>query len=332
MGTAIKALRYVRAAWLVPGLVLLSLMLSQGACAQGVNLWEEENLAANPDFSLVDEGLPLEWHAVGATGAVDGNRWRQGGVSGRLDRDTPGQGYWEQQVVAWLQPNAPYVVSGWVWGEPGSVAFIGVHISAEADGSPSAGSGSTQLIYRGLAESGWQYISMEFEAPSSGTVYLRLGGDFSGSLWWDEVALRRREELPERLRRDWEARLARYSRVYTGLVVDARGLGLARGMSPRIVDTEGNLLYAGHGADFDWIIRRGIVSYMRDLAQALEHQRLAVHPAYPYRMPLVVRAVGKVNNGLNRDVVVSAYDAQLIRRYLERYDFLARYAVVFLID
>lgn len=319
-------------AWLVVGMVLLGLPPGGSLDAQGLNPWEEENLAVNPDFSWLEDDLPAEWRAVGATGVADTGRWRQGGASGRLDRDSWGQAYWEQEVVAWLQPRARYVVSGWVWGEPGSVAFIGVHTVPEPAVSEAAPPGSTQLIYRGLADSGWQYISMEFEAPASGAVYLRLGGEFSGSQWWDEVVLRRQEELPERLRRDWEARLARHSRVYTGLVVDARGLGLSRGMSPRILDTEGNLLYAGHGADFDWIIRRGIVSYMRDLSEAMEHQRLAVHPAFPYRMPLLVRAVDKVNNGLNRDVVVRAYDAKLIRSYLERYDFLARYAVVFLID
>lgn len=289
--------------------------------------WREENLLQNGDFSETDEhGGPAFWEAVGARGLWRADGGQDGTAGVGLVRDDRGEGVWRQAVEGDLEPGARYVVSAWVRGEPGAVAFVGV------EGLAGEASTGVQRIFRGLASDEWQPLSLEFTAPASGAVRVWLGADFEGSVWWDGAFLGRAEELPERLARIWEDRLSRYKRVYTGLVVDARGLGIERGMSPRIEDTEGNLLYSGMGADFEWVIRRGIVSYMKDLHEALVHSRLAAHELYPYRLPMIVRAVGRVDDGFNASVIVRAHDADVIRRQLLRYDFLARFAVVFLID
>lgn len=286
----------------------------------------EENLVENPDFAWLEAGGAIQgWVAVDARGAQDVETvWGQG-ASGRLSRSDRGVGYWRQEVPGDLEPGARYVLSAWVLGEPGTVAFVGI----EPRGP---GGGGIQRIFRGLAHRQWQPVSMEFVAPPSGQVDILLGAEFSGTVWWTSAFLGQAEELPDRLARIWEERLQRYPRVYTGLVVDARGLGIARSMSPLIVDSEGNLLYTGADASHDIVIRQGIVSYMKDLEGALTHRRLAAHELYPYRLPLVIQGIGKVDDGFDRGVIVRAHDADVVRRHLLRYDFLARYAVVFLVD
>lgn len=103
-------------------------------------------------------------------------------------------------------------------------------------------------------------------------------------------------------------------------------------MSPRIVDERGELVYTGMEADPRLVISRGIVSYSQDPDQALRHPRLAVSELYPYSLPLVVTAVGRVDDLFRASVVISVADADRIRRELAKYDFLGRYAVVFVID
>lgn len=317
-------------------IVILLLLLLGGslpASAQGSALSfhpepfrDEENLLDNGRFRDVDEdGLPAAWSAVDARGSHDPEQLWEHMPSGRLQRAERGEGYWVQDVEAELEPGGRYVLSGWVRGQPGSVAFLGVQAAERREGG-------AQRIFRGLSRDEWQPVSMEFTAPASGRVRVWLGADFSGTVWWSGAFLGRAEDLPERLARVWEARLRRYDRVFTGLIVDARGLNLQRGMSPRIVDSDGNLLYAGIGADFDWLIRRGIVSYMKDLPAALNHPRLAAHEHYPYRLPMIVQGMSRVEDGFGASVVVRTHDADVVRRHLERYDFLARFAVVFLID
>jgi len=287
---------------------------------------EDENLLDNGNFLNVDDtGQPIGWSAVGARGSHDPDQRWQHALSGRLEREERGEGYWVQEVEAELEPGGRYVLSAWVRGEPGSVAFLGVQARERPEGG-------AQRIFRGLSRAEWQPVSMEFTAPASGRVRVWLGADFSGTVWWSGAFLGRAEDLPERLARVWEERLRRWDRVFTGLIVDARGLNLQRGMSPRIVDQDGNLLYAGIGADFDWLIRRGIVSYMKDLPAALNHPRLAAHEHYPYRLPMIVQGMSRVEDGFGASVVIRTHDADVVRRHLERYDFLARFAVVFLID
>ncbi|MFS8582021.1 MAG: hypothetical protein FWJ61_04160, partial [Limnochordales bacterium] len=68
-----------------------------------------------------------------------------------------------------------------------------------------------------------------------------------------------------------------------------------------------------------------------DPEEAVRNMRLAVHEQYPYRLPLIVEAVGVVDDPFRASVIVSVADAQRIRRELQKYDFLGRWAVVFII-
>ncbi|HEX6971650.1 MAG TPA: hypothetical protein VF234_05485, partial [Limnochordia bacterium] len=187
-------------------------------------------------------------------------------------------------------------------------------------------------VYRGLSASEtWQRLELRFSAPETGTVRIFLGGEFRGAMWWDDVSLEMVDERPERLATEWLTRLGR-GRIFTGLVVDARGLGVERAMSPRIYDEEGSLLYAGTGARPGEIVTHGVVAYATDIQTAAGHSRLAVSPAFPYRYPLIVRALRVAEGPVPTSVVIHRGDAARLRSALEEYDFLGRFAVVFLID
>src|SRR5690606_4732361 len=112
--------------------------------------------------------------------------WRDdGGQDGTpgvgLVRGERGEGVWRQEVEADLEPGARYMLSAWVRGEPGTVAFVGVEALPQR-GAAGQASGRVQRIFRGLASSDWQPVSMEFTAPDSGAVRVWLGADFEGSV------------------------------------------------------------------------------------------------------------------------------------------------------
>ncbi len=70
---------------------------------------------------------------------------------------------------------------------------------------------------------------------------------------------------------------------------------------------------------------------MYDPEEAVETPRLAVHEMYPYAVPLIVQAVGVVDDPFRASVIISVADAERIRKELQKYDFLGRWAVVFII-
>ena len=88
--------------------------------------------------------------------------------------------------------------------------------------------------------------------------------------------------------------------VYTGLVVDCRGLGLKPVMSPVIKNEQGSPIYGFKNLDYDKVIQYGMASYSTDpgnVARAGSH-------------PLVVKAL-KVENH-NGYPVISVSDANKV--------------------
>src|SRR5690606_2134976 len=163
-------------------------------------------------------------------------------------------------------------------------------------------------------------MELRFEAPiEPGWRQIVLSG--TGRLLWDDVTLYEAFSLESQLAAEWEGMLESGAPIYTGLVVNALGTDLERGMSPKIYSEDGSLLCAGTGAGDAQLIQTGIVAYATDLSQATRHPRLRVSEAYPLRVPLVVDAQG--TRGTPRtDVVIGAADAALIREAINHYDFL----------
>lgn len=191
--------------------------------------------------------------------------------------------------------------------------------------------GGHPRVFRGInPEDGWVRIDLRFEAPRTpGWRQVVVTG--SGDLVWDEIYLHEADTLEARLAREWEERIRNGESIYTGLVVNALGTPLERGMNPRIFDEDGQLVFAGISADDSQLFSHGLVAYARDLQEGSAHPRLRVSEAFPFRLPLVVDAQG--TQGMPRvDVVIGRADAARIREAVAEYDFLGRFAIVFVVE
>jgi hypothetical protein len=108
----------------------------------------------------------------------------------------------------------------------------------------------------------------------------------------------------------------------TGVVVDARGLGLARVMSPRIYDPTGRIVYGNVYVDPDLVVRSGMADYLAgDDAAAV-----AAGTSRAGANPIVVKAIGLKD--YNASVVISQADADRILVANARSKFLTSTAVV----
>lgn len=111
--------------------------------------------------------------------------------------------------------------------------------------------------------------------------------------------------------------------TYTGIVVDAAGLGLQPTFAPVIYDETGRVVYGLANLDYDYAINHGMAAYATSVAGASE-SRGGSHP-------LVVKALS-VRGGKNSknpvNVVVSKADGDRILLALENSTILKRAAVV----
>ncbi|GBE29290.1 MAG TPA: hypothetical protein ENH10_01795 [Bacteroidetes bacterium] len=114
------------------------------------------------------------------------------------------------------------------------------------------------------------------------------------------------------------------SSVYTGLIVDARGLGVRPALAPVIKDEAGQVIYGERYVERDWLIKHGMAEYAKDLATARNNDRVGSNP-------LVIKAIRA--EGSNRtDVTVSSQNAALLHAVERHLTFLQQARVIFLVD
>jgi len=112
---------------------------------------------------------------------------------------------------------------------------------------------------------------------------------------------------------------------YTGVVIDARGLGLQPSMSPRLRDAYGNTLWGNLEIAPEVVIEYGLAGWARTHAE-LNHPNLRARIG---DNPLWIRAVGVQGVGRN-EVILDSSDAERLLRENAVSGFLERLAVVFL--
>jgi hypothetical protein len=112
--------------------------------------------------------------------------------------------------------------------------------------------------------------------------------------------------------------------VYTGLVIDARGLGVKPAMAPKVLSEGGQEVYGFSVVDRNWVIQQGMAGYAKDLVVAQSHSRVT-------DKPLTVKAVAA--SGTNKtDVVISNADAQLLLGSGQNLEFLGKARVMLVVD
>ena len=112
--------------------------------------------------------------------------------------------------------------------------------------------------------------------------------------------------------------------VYTGLVIDARSLGVKPAMAPKVLSEGGQEVYGFSVVDRNWVIQQGMAGYAKDLPAAQAHSRVT-------DKPLTIKAVA--SSGTNKaDVVISNADAQLLLGSGQNLAFLEKARVMLVVD
>ena len=112
--------------------------------------------------------------------------------------------------------------------------------------------------------------------------------------------------------------------VYTGVIFDARGLGIRPAMSPKVVDEDGREVYGSGFVSQEWVAKFGIVGYAKDMEASKKNDRVSANP-----MVVIGR---KLSGNGGCDLVVSNVDAQGMRDMSKNLSFLEQCRVLIVVD
>ncbi len=112
--------------------------------------------------------------------------------------------------------------------------------------------------------------------------------------------------------------------VFTGLVIDARGIQTRPAMAPKILDENGQEVYGSMNVDREYAVQQGMSGYARDLTSAQNNSRVTNNP-------LTVKGV-KVQGQGRSDIVISNDNAAKIRAAGDSLSFMKKCRVMIVLD
>jgi hypothetical protein len=110
----------------------------------------------------------------------------------------------------------------------------------------------------------------------------------------------------------------------TGLIIDARGIGIRPALSPRVLDESGNVLYGSDFVDPKSLEANGVVGYFRNIEVAKKDTRVASEP-------LVIKAL-KRSADSKTDLVLSNADAMKLQGKDANVKYLTEGKVIIVVD
>ena len=123
----------------------------------------------------------------------------------------------------------------------------------------------------------------------------------------------------------FEGTKAKKAHIFTGLIINCKGLTLKPALSPRVMDESGREVYGSAYVSREWAVKHGIVGYAKEVAAAAKLiDRIGKTPGQ-------VKAM-KAHGSNSTDVVISNKDASSIRSASENLKFLSECRVIFVID
>ena len=114
------------------------------------------------------------------------------------------------------------------------------------------------------------------------------------------------------------------SAVYTGLVVDARGLSTRPAMSPKILDENGQEVYGSAFVSREYAVQQGMSGYAKDIVAAQSNQRVTDNP-------ITVKGLRTEGPGRS-DIIISNADASALRSASENLSFMKKCRVMIVVD
>lgn len=110
-------------------------------------------------------------------------------------------------------------------------------------------------------------------------------------------------------------------KIYTGLIIDARGTGVAPAMAPKVYNADGTEIYGSVAVERDFVLQHGIVGYVKDIDKSRTHQRVKGNP-------LIIKATGSQKA---TDLFISNEDATLLKELDTTQTFLREARVLIII-
>ncbi len=162
---------------------------------------------------------------------------------------------------------------------------------------------------------------MDKKYMSDGSVEITVGMKLTGAL---ADALLPKASAPPVLMTPPAGAPAPAGQLYTGLIIDARGLNVKPAMAPKILNEDGKEVYGSAWINRDYAVREGMVGYMKDRDAAQSNPRVT-------DKPLTVKAL-KVSGDARVDTVISNSDALMLQSASENLTMLQKCRVIILVD
>jgi citrate lyase gamma subunit len=112
--------------------------------------------------------------------------------------------------------------------------------------------------------------------------------------------------------------------VFSGLIVDARGINAKPAMAPLLMDENGRQVYGSTFISREYAVQHGVCAYVRALADPSDNSRVAPKPLW-------VKGLRTLPDS-NSDIVISNADAARLRGASENLAFLRQCRVIIILD
>lgn len=114
------------------------------------------------------------------------------------------------------------------------------------------------------------------------------------------------------------------SEVFTGMVIDARGINTRPAMAPKILNENGEEVYGSAYVSREFAVQQGMSGYAKDLTAAQSNPRVT-------NSPLTVKGLRTEGPGRS-NIVISNADASRLRSASEHLSFLKKCRVMIVVD
>ena len=114
------------------------------------------------------------------------------------------------------------------------------------------------------------------------------------------------------------------SEIFTGLIVNAKGLNARPAMSPKIIDENGQEVYGSAFVSREYAVQQGMSGYARDMTVAQSNPRVTNNP-------LTVKGLKTEGPG-KADIVISNADAFRLRSASEHLSFMKQCRAIIVVD
>ncbi len=111
---------------------------------------------------------------------------------------------------------------------------------------------------------------------------------------------------------------------FSGLIVDARGIGAKPALVPLLLDENGKVVYGPAFISREFAVQHGVCEYERSLEVAARRERVASHP-------LTIKGL-RTLQGRECDIVISNVDADRLRDASANLGFLKQCRVIIVMD